>query len=101
MACELVGGVISDIMVREAWQRNCGPEARQELGSWAAVLETASKAGGAAEVLRGHRPPSPVSLGDWIQEPCPCRYKNPWMLKSLIYDGVVFACNLRRCPRML
>ena len=43
MACELGEAVISDIMVREAWQRNCG---LRQVRSWVAVLETASKAGG-------------------------------------------------------
>ena len=60
MACELGEAVISDITVREAWQRNCGP---RQVRSWVAVLETAPEAGGAAQVLRRPRPLSSVPLG--------------------------------------
>lgn len=81
MACELGEAVISDTMVREAWQRNCGP---RQVRSWVMVLETASKAGGAAEVLRRPGPLSLVALGDWVPEPCTRRYQSPWVLKSLI-----------------
>ena len=73
MACELGEAVISDIMVRKAWQRNCGP---RQLRSWVLVIETASKAGGAVEVLRSPVPPSSVPLGDWVWEPCTWRHQN-------------------------
>ena len=81
MACELGEAVISDITVREAWQRNCGP---RQVRSWVAVLETAPEAGGAAEVLRRPCPLSWVPLRDWVPEPCTHRYQSPWVLKSLI-----------------
>ena len=60
MACELGEAVISDITVREAWQRDCGP---RQVMSWVAVLETAPQAGGAAQVLRRPRPVSSVPRG--------------------------------------
>ena len=41
MACELGQAMISDIRVREAWQRNCG---LKQVRSWVTVLETVSKA---------------------------------------------------------
>ena len=81
MACELGEAVISDITVREAWQRDCGP---RQVRSWVAVLETAPQAGGAAQVLRRPHPLSSVPLGEWVWEPCTHRYQNPWMLKFLI-----------------
>ena len=81
MACELGQAVISDIRVREAWQRNCG---LKQVRSWVTVIETVFKAGGVAEVLRRPCPLSSVPLGDWAWEPCTCRYQNPWMLKILI-----------------
>ena len=81
MACELEEAVISDIMVRKAWQRNCG---LRQLRSWVVVLETVSKAGGAVEVMRRPRPISLLPLGDWVWEPCTWRYQNLWVLKSVV-----------------
>ena len=69
MACELGEAVLSDIMVRKAWQRNCGP---RQVRNW--VLETASKAGGTVEVLKSPHPSSSVPLGDRVWEPCTWRY---------------------------
>ena len=80
MACEVGEAVLSDIMVRKAWQRNCG---LRQVRSWVMVLETASKAGGAVEVVRSCHPPSFLPLGDCVWEPCTWRYQNPWVLKSI------------------
>ena len=78
MACELGQAMISDIRVREAWQRNCG---LKQVRSWVTVIETVLKAGGVAEVLRRPCPLSSVALGDCVWEPCTHRYQIPWMLK--------------------
>ena len=72
MACELGEAVISDIMVREAWQKDCG---LRHVWSWVVVLEIASKAGGMAEVLRRLRPLSLVPLRDCVGNPSPADTK--------------------------
>lgn len=45
-----------------------------------------------------YSPPS-VSMGDWFQNPH--GYLNPWMLKSLMSNGTVFAYNLLTISPML